>query len=130
MSDNTGITKSYKAVKEQVDYNAIGKHMQDIRNAKGHTQSFVAENLGLDSKFYASLETGRNKISMPRLLQFVAFMETSTDTILAGAYPLMQKEKKESNSTLADFKHLLDQLSENELELMYNLCRLLVNRLK
>ena len=133
MRDIAEARKALKHIKDKIGYDVIGSHMRDVRTGQGITQGAMAEEMGVSSNFYASLETGSNKINLIRVLQFSAITEELVGNILAGAYPGI-KTHRGSNDSISkqrkDFDTLLDQCSNDNLEIMYGVCVSLFNSLR
>ena len=87
MPDTTDYRTVNRQLKAGFNFKIIGKHMQSVRKRRGMTQSEVAEEMKLGTKYYASMESGAVKISLPRFLQFIIIMQTSADYLLSGCHP-------------------------------------------
>lgn len=84
----TGEPSDYRALKRQlqadIDYRLLGQHMQAVRQSRKMTQSAVAEKMRIGVKYYSSIESGKAKINLYRLIQFICIMGTSADHLLVG----------------------------------------------
>lgn len=78
----------YRAIKRQlqadIDYRLLGQHMQEVRHSRKMTQAAVAEKMKVGVKYYSAIESGKAKINLYRLIQFICIMGTSADHLLVG----------------------------------------------
>ena len=119
---------------EGIDCRVIGKHMRDIRNARKMTQSHIAEKMGIGIKYYSSLETGQNKISLTRFVQFLAITKVNSDSVLAGSYPGLSVSTADNALLICDERKRLELLisksSNDAVKTMYALCVAIADTLK
>lgn len=66
------------------DLFAIGRRLQDKRNAIGKTQKEVSIATGLNLKTISNIESGQQLISTESLLKFCEYYHISADYILFG----------------------------------------------
>ena len=62
-----------------MDYVKIGKRIKDVRTAKGFTQEYLAEKLGIDPSFVSRIENGHNKGSLETYINICKILDTSLD---------------------------------------------------
>lgn len=67
-----------------MDAKEIGKRVQVLRIAKGHTQQELAEELGLSMNMIAKVESGLRIPSIDTFVIMAEFFETSLDFIVLG----------------------------------------------
>lgn len=113
--------KHNKLLKAAIDYETIGYHMKEIRRSRGLTQAVVAERMHWSVKYYASVESGKRLISLPKLIQFVGIMGISADLVLTGChpdYPSMGEKTETWSEAYVRVQKLLDKCGESELRLI------------
>lgn len=110
----------YRALTKQlhadIDYRVLGQHMQAVRQKRGLTQAAVAEKMKVGVKYYASIESGKARISLCRLVQFICLMGTSADHLLVGShldYPPGYACPDDASEDRKVLLALLDQCSED-----------------
>lgn len=85
-----GEPSDYRAIKRQlqadIDYRLLGQHMQEVRHSRKMTQAAVAEKMKVGVKYYSAIESGKAKINLYRLIQFICIMGTSADHLLVGCH--------------------------------------------
>ena len=69
---------------KEYDYKPIGHHVKQARKAKGYTQSYVAEKIGIGNKHLSDIERGFAGISIAVLIQLCKTLDTDADYILFG----------------------------------------------
>lgn len=88
----------------------LGEIFQKTRKAKGYTQEYVSEKLGLGPRYISDLERGKTNGSIPTFIKLCNLYEVTPtyvlqnylkinedikiDTDLIGFYSLDQKDKK------------------------------------
>ena len=115
MADKTDHHEINKQLKAEIDYKAIGNHMKSIRMKRKMTQEEVAEKMKWGTKYYSSIEAGKAKISLVRLIQFIGITQISADTILKGCYsdyPSQYTSTDDISEDRLELNKLLDQCSD------------------
>lgn len=113
----------YRALKRQlqadIDYKLLGQHMQAVRRKRELTQAVVAEKMKVGVKYYSAIESGKVKISLYRLIQFICIMGTSADHLLMGChidYPPSHECTEEASVDRKELYTLLDQCSDDHIK--------------
>lgn len=115
MTDKTDYHKINKQLKAEIDYKAIGNHMKSVRMKRKMTQEEVAEKMKWGTKYYSSIEAGKAKISLVRLIQFIGITQISADTLLKGCYsdyPSQYASTDDVCQERLELNKLLDQCSD------------------
>ncbi|WP_461811511.1 helix-turn-helix domain-containing protein [Faecalimonas sp.] len=120
-----------KQLHADIDYKLLGRHLREIRKQNGMTQAEIAEKMKMGVKYYASIEEGKTKINLIRLIQFICITQTSADYILAGThkrYPSQFQCPENASRSRKQLSQLLDQCSEQIIETIYVIAEGLRNR--
>lgn len=105
------------------------------RNAKGYTQAFVAQELGITRQAYNNYELGKRQADYETLLKLSELLEVSVEALLTGrvAESPIESYKMPDNKEAAilkgsrrDFFDILNGLSETELTELENYVRFLL----
>ena len=104
-----------------LDYAEIGKRISQKRKALGLTQFEVCEKCGISDKYLSNIERTRSIPSLDVIIRICEVLETTPDYILLGT------NKSETNDVLIQTKSLLNLLSENQLLLLNDFIKLLVD---
>lgn len=116
-----------------VDYAVIGKHMKEIRKRMGLTQALMAERFGVSTGYYASLETGQNKISFARFVQLIMITQVPADFFLKGCCGEMMDEMQCGQYLSAErmaLDALLNRCSDQSVKAIHDVCKALDKHLK
>lgn len=118
-----GSRKEYRAGLKQlqleIDYKVLGRHLQTVRKKHGITQVAIAEQMKVGEKYYTTLESGKGRMSLARLIQFICITHASADYLLSGThagYPLQFSYPKNSCERRDKLNRILDQCSEDTIE--------------
>lgn len=65
---------------------AFGKRLRELRKATGHSQSFVAGHIGIDTNYLSQIELGRKNPSMAVLVKIKKYFNVSIDELIADNY--------------------------------------------
>lgn len=113
----------YRALKRQlqadIDYKLLGQHMHTVRRKRELTQAVVAEKMKVGVKYYSAIESGKVKISLYRLIQFICIMGTSADHLLMGChldYPTSHKCSEDASEDRKALYVFLDQCSDDQIK--------------
>ena len=117
-------------VKARIHYSAMSIHMKDVRKRCGLTQSDVAIQMGVSLNYYTRLENGKEQLTLPRLIQFISLTGASADEIVAGSFPGVMRRDKPDSLVRESFDNLLNQCSNDEIKILYEVCSLLSNKIK
>lgn len=77
-----------------VDYNALGCNIRNVRQNRKLTQEELAEEADLSIPHVSHIETGKTKVSLPALMSIAYALGTSVDSLLYG---------KDGSKTLVEF---------------------------
>ncbi len=58
--------------------------IRNLRLAKGYTQEYMAEKIGIDTVNYGRIERGQTKITMDRFFKICEILEISPSELLRG----------------------------------------------
>ncbi len=64
----------------------IGRDIRSVREAKGYSQEYLAEMLGLSQSSYANLESGKSNLSVDRLIQVCEILQIDIHKFLASMF--------------------------------------------
>ena len=95
----------------------VHNRIRNIRIAKGYTQEFVAEKLGIDSVNYGRIERGITKITVERLQQIALILEVKVSILIDGTHEAVKNEAC-NNSCLEKDEILKLIKSNNEMSKM------------
>lgn len=128
MARNMDYREQNRRLQKEIDYRSIGAHMQEVRNQCGLTQKALAERMGVESHYYGSLETGANRISFARFIQFMTLTNAAADYLLMGCHKDLTPNI-ERLTCVCEERHLLDQLldrcSNETIKVIYAMCKTL-----
>lgn len=128
MARNMDYREENKRLQAEINYRVIGTHMQEIRTRCGLTQRALAERMGIDTNYYGSLETGINRISFPRFIQFMTLTNADADYLLTGSHKGLAP-KADRLTCACEERYLLDQLldrcSNDAIQKIYIICKTL-----
>lgn len=62
----------------------LGQRVRTLREARGHTKTFLAKRVGINSSFLASIEKGEKGVSAATLASIAISLRVSTDYLLFG----------------------------------------------
>lgn len=106
--------------KLDIQYQTIGKRIQQRRKELGFKQCQLAEQLNLSNNHMSSIETGREKPSLETLLHICEILHVTPDYLLIG--------NMHTNDIPQDILESLRLCSEDDLKLARNIIELLVER--
>ena len=89
---------------EMIDYKMIGIRIKQARIQKGMTQQQFAEKLDLSVPYISKIETGKAKISLPRLVGISNILGVDEGSLLSGTnVGSCEYLNKELNSIVQEF---------------------------
>ena len=106
----------------EIDYKGIGNRIRKCRKSLNMTQQKLAEASDLSDTNISHIERGATKLSLPSLIAIANALHTTTDYLLMDVI---------DNSTVQfqkEFAELLNGCTNDEYTLLYNLCRVALNR--
>lgn len=68
----------------KINYSLIGRHIKDIRSAKGLTQAELAEKIDVSPPFVSKIERGVKHPSLETLISIASSLGTTIDVLLLG----------------------------------------------
>ena len=71
---------------KEINFDAIGKKIKEIRIAKGYTQEYVANAADVNTSHISNIENGRVKISLTTLIYVCNALGTTIDYVLSNEY--------------------------------------------
>jgi transcriptional regulator with XRE-family HTH domain len=77
--------------------------IRTIRDAKGFSQEYMADQLGISKTAYGKIERGETKASLHRLEQIASALELSLEELLSGQVVIYNKQFQKGNSSLQTF---------------------------
>lgn len=125
----TDFRERNRQLQASIDYRAVGRHMQAVRQQRGMTQAVVAEHMKVSIKYYSAIECGTVRINLYRLIQFVCLMHISADTLLVGChhdYPSHYISPEDSNEDLRQLITTLEQCSSDTIRMVRTLTEALM----
>lgn len=106
--------------KLDIQYQIIGKRIQQRRKELGLKQCQLAEQLNISNNHMSSIETGREKPSLETLLHICDILKVTPDYLLIG--------NMHTNDIPQDILESLRLCNEDDLKLARNIIELLVER--
>lgn len=73
-------------VKQEIDYEALGKKIKSLRLKKGLTQDMLAERVHCYTSHVSNIENDHTKVSLNTLLAIANALGTSIDYLLSEQY--------------------------------------------
>jgi transcriptional regulator with XRE-family HTH domain len=101
----------------EIDYTAIGKRIRKCRKQLNLTQQQLAELSDLSDTNISHIERGATKLSLPSLISIANALNTTTD------YLLMDVINNSDIQFKKEFAELLKDCSQDEYNLLYNICK-------
>ena len=68
--------------------NAITQNIKSFRKAKGYSQEFMANKLGVEERTYHSYEKGKTRLTFERIEQIGRILEVETEYLLGYKVPV------------------------------------------
>lgn len=81
-----------------------------IRDAKGLSQEYMAERLGISKNAYGKIERGETKANFHRLEQIATALELSLEQLLHGQVVIYNKQFQKGNSSVQTFSPIVKNL--------------------
>lgn len=72
----------------KVNYTVVGKHIKEIRLARGITQAELAERVERSTTFIAHIENGTKRPGLETLINIASALGSTVDEILLGNQPV------------------------------------------
>lgn len=101
----------------------IGKRIQQIRKARGHTQQQFAEMIGISTNYLSDIERGKSSVRMDKLVAIINALDCSADDLFVDVIKCGRKIKE------AKLSERIDKLSAADRETVFSVLELLVDRL-
>lgn len=93
---------------EELDYEAIGRRIRDVRKQRGITQEALCDIVDLSSAHVSHIESGKTKLSLIALVAIANALRTTTDSLLYDNVGVSVDAYDK------DFKDLLEDCTEEE----------------
>ena len=103
-----------------LDYHIIGERLKKARVEKNMTQEKLAEQLDVSIAFLSRIERGSSHINLKRLQQLCSILDVSEGYLLSGT------SEDSKNYLNKDFQELLEKCNPEQLKLIYNLAKTVV----
>lgn len=101
----------------ELDYEALGEQINRIRKEKGLTQSFLAEQVGIEPSNISHIELATSKVGLGTLVKIANVLGCSVDDLLCDNI-LLEKEAFENKLT-----KLAKDCSPKELQMITDLAQ-------
>jgi len=62
---------------------AVGKRIRELRKAKSYSQVYVADTIGMSSKYYCEIELGRRNLSFISMVKIATVFSVSLDELIS-----------------------------------------------
>lgn len=131
MIENNDYREVCKRLQSEIDYRLLGQRMRSVRLKRGFTQSTISEIMRIGEKYYAAIETGIERISLARLIQFICVMQVPADYLLSGChenYPSNYKYHEDRCQERDQLNNLLDKCSDETIKTIYIITKGLLER--
>ena len=103
-----------------IDYSVIGSRIKQARLAKNMTQEDLADKIDISVAFLSRVERGNSHINLKRLQQLCSILDVSEGYLLSGT------SEDSKNYLNKDFQELLEKCNPEQLKLIYNLAKTVV----
>ena len=103
-----------------IDYTIMGERIKKARLEKQLTQENIAEKLDVSVAFLSRIERGSSHINLKRLQQLCSILDVSEGYLLSGT------SEDSKNYLNKDFQELLEKCNPEQLKLIYNLDKTVV----
>ena len=100
-----------------VNYERIGKRIQQLRKLKKMSQADLAEYTGMSVSYISHIENAKRKASLESVIRIVNALGITVDELLAG----VQMNNPAAYQT--DIDMLMEDCSENEKRFIYELIK-------
>ncbi len=91
------------------------------REAKGYSQDYMAEMLGVSQSTYANLESGKTSLNIDRLLRIAEILETDFPKLLEYQTKITGKGNRLNKSSVPTAEPVHQETKEVYQELIYEL---------
>lgn len=104
-----------------IDYELIGKRLQDARISNDLTQEKLAEVLDVSVAYLSRVECGTTQINLKRLFQICDFLNADIGFILTGT------SKNSKNYFTKELSSLLESCPPEKTKLIYDIANLIIH---
>lgn len=114
-----------------VFYDVLSKNIRVARKAAGYTQQQIAEMLDMSVLNYGRLERGQRKVSLEKLASMAEAFGCSVYALLNDCFPVEIStifDEKEPGVFSEKVVAVMAGCTEEEQEMIYEICRLVVYR--
>ena len=94
----------------KVNYSLIGRHIKEIRSAKGLTQADLAEKIDVSTPHISRIESGAKRPSLETLIKTATVLGTTIDVLLLG------NQAGDRTTYQGELKDIMKGLSDREQE--------------
>ena len=83
-----------------MDYYTIGQRIRKNRKAKGWSQEFLAERVGISVTHMSHIETGNTKLSLEVFADIASALEARADELLFGERAMLREQASDEIEAL------------------------------
>ncbi len=102
-------------MKEEIDYEALGRRIREARIKKKLTQENVADEIDVTPTYISSIENGKTKTSLQTLIKLAGLLDTSLDYLVYDNVPYMIEQYD------LDAKAILQSCTEKERQVILDM---------
>ena len=114
-----------------VFYEVLSRNIKAARKASGYTQQQIAEILDMSTLNYGRLERGQRKVSLEKLAKMAEAFGCSVYALLSNCFPVEIStifDEQDPSVFSEKVVAIMAGCSEEEQELIYEICRLIAYR--
>lgn len=103
------------------------EHLRKLRNEKGLSQEFIANQIGIGQSTYQKIEAGEVKITMVRLIQIAEILETPIENFLSDEQKQIANQQHSNDQ---DIHGIVINIPKKQIELMEKIISLKGQRIR
>lgn len=92
----------------------IGERIKRIRESKGYSQEYLAEELSISQSAYSDLENNKTKLNLKRLHRIAEVLEIDVLELMSNGEPITFNDNQ--NGGVANNALIINQLAEQVIE--------------
>lgn len=101
---------------KDINFDAIGKKLKEIRISKGLTQEYIANAADVNTSHISNIENGRVKISLTTLIHVCNALGTTVDYVLGNEYT--DSSSSIDNAILSELQKCDKEMKERILKIV------------